>query len=215
MGVATVVPLIAALAVAGRAPEGKRPFVEKLGEATVDWAAGTITAQGGAAADPRLPSVEVARPGAQRRARTAAVVKLRSALSALPLGGGATLAADEVERAVGRARDAAIEYQSNGGAVVQLEIDFGAWARPPDGGAGPAVVVVAVRSMALAAAPVVVSGKTAARTAAARYRSGAPPVEAHAVRATCDASGRVVVDGDVGRDLASTSVLIYVEQVLR
>lgn len=182
----------------------------------MDWVTGTITAEGGAAADFRLPSAEVARPGAERRARAAARAKLRAALAVLPLGGGRTLDADEIERALGQARDAAVEYQSNGGAVVRLEMSFGAWSRPPDGG-GPTepAVVLAVRSMALKAAPAVVVGEKAVFVAAARYRSGVPPADVHALRARSDGKGRLVLEGEAGRDLAGASVLIYVEEVLR
>src|SRR5262245_17940136 len=64
------------------------PLKQTLAGAAVDWEAGTVTASAGAAADLRMPSVDLARPGAQRRAHAGAVAKLRAALASLPLGSG-------------------------------------------------------------------------------------------------------------------------------
>ncbi len=94
---------------------------------TIDWTAGTLGASGGAAADLRMPSVDLARPGALRRARATALARLRAALESLPLGSGRKLDAPRVERALGRARTADVQYQSNGGAVVRLEVSFADW----------------------------------------------------------------------------------------
>src|SRR5579863_4712594 len=82
---------------------------------TVDWRAGTLSASGGAAADLRMPSVDLARPGAERRARAAATAKLRTALGSLPVGAGHKLDPDRIDRALNRARTADVQYQSNGG----------------------------------------------------------------------------------------------------
>ena len=123
---------------------------QTLAGAAVDWEAGTIAATGGAAADLRMPSVDLSRPGAQRRAHAAAVAKLRGALTTLPLGSGNKLTTAEIDRAVGRARDVDVQYQSNGGAIVRVEIRFGDWLETPS---APDGFAVAVASMHLSAAP--------------------------------------------------------------
>src|SRR5690242_17950455 len=69
---------------------------QTLAGAAVDWEAGTIAATAGAAPDLRMPSVDLSRPGAQRRAHAAAVTKLRAALGSLPLGSGNKLTAAEI-----------------------------------------------------------------------------------------------------------------------
>src|ERR1700733_4627179 len=78
---------IATAAVATAEPASPSPLSTDLVEThegvTVDWRAGTLSAAGGAAADLRMPSVDLARPGAERRARAAATAKLRVALGAL------------------------------------------------------------------------------------------------------------------------------------
>src|SRR5262245_46137586 len=75
----------AAVASAGAAPGSALRETRKGVE--IDWSEGTLTASGGAAADLRMPSAELARPGAVRRARSVALAKLRAALAELPLGG--------------------------------------------------------------------------------------------------------------------------------
>ncbi len=128
---------------------------------TVDWRAGTLSATGGAAADIRMPTVDTARPGAVRRATAAASAKLRAALTALPLGGGHKLSADDVSRAVGRLRAVDVQYQSNGGAVVRAEVRFGDWLESPPTTAPAATLVVP--AMRLAASPTVrVGGESCA-----------------------------------------------------
>src|SRR5580704_8494322 len=83
---------IALAAVASAEPASPSPppssadLVDTHEGVAVDWRAGTLSATGGAAADLRMPSVDLARPGAERRARAAAIGKLRGALAALPLG---------------------------------------------------------------------------------------------------------------------------------
>ena len=71
------------------------PLTSTQAGVTVDWMAGTLATGGGAAADLRMPSVDLARPGAERRARAVAEAKLRAALAALPLGGGQSLKGPE------------------------------------------------------------------------------------------------------------------------
>ena len=106
----------------GGAQAAGDPFVQDLKGVTVDWRRGKLTAHGAAAGDWRTPSAEIARAGAERRARSAGRARLMEALRALPLGGGRHLEAAAVERAVGRARTAGVEYQSNGGVDLKLEI---------------------------------------------------------------------------------------------
>ena len=116
-------------------------------------AAGSSQQPGGAAADQRMPSADAARPGAERRARAAARARLAEVLRTLPLGGGRHLDEAAVTRAVERAHMVGVDYQSNGGALIRMEVAFGAWtdsaAEPPatagatshgSGGRGGAVV---------------------------------------------------------------------------
>jgi hypothetical protein len=191
----------------------------------IDWAAGTLTAPGGSAADLRMPSADVARAGAVRRAEAAARTQLGRALADLPLGGGRKLSDAQVTRAVGRARASRTEYQSNGGALVWMTVRFGDWDDPsPEGPAAPAGVLT-VSAAHLAAAPVVRlgDGKDAQETAlgAAVYRVGDPPRDiGHlALAAKVDRAGRLVVDkgkgADLARKLARGTAVIYVGKVLR
>ncbi|MES1204939.1 MAG: hypothetical protein ABUS79_03290, partial [Pseudomonadota bacterium] len=82
---ALAVPICAA---AGRSGDS---FVEEKAGATIDWRRGVVAATGGAAPDHRMPSAEVARPGAERRAQAAARARLAEVLRALPLGVGRRL----------------------------------------------------------------------------------------------------------------------------
>jgi hypothetical protein len=196
------------------------PLRETRGGVTVDWAEGTLASSGGAAADLRMPSADLARPGAVRRARESALAKLRAALAELPLGGGRTLGAPAVERALGRARTGAVDYQSNGGAVAKVTVRFSDWIEgdPPPAGAAPTpVATLVVTSMHLAAAPAVKIGGHEAAIGAAQYRLGAPPAGAGAMRARLERGGRLLVEGDreLGAKLAHGLVVIYVEKVLR
>src|SRR5262245_33219271 len=93
---AAAVVLLAGAAHADRASDALK---QTLAGAAVDWEAGTVSATGGAAADLRMPSVDLSRPGAQRRAHAAAVAKLRAALTTLPLGSGNKLTGPEIDRA--------------------------------------------------------------------------------------------------------------------
>jgi hypothetical protein len=60
---------VTATAAATGAVADSSPLRDARGGVEIDWGEGTVTAQGGAAADLRMPSAELARPGAQRRAR--------------------------------------------------------------------------------------------------------------------------------------------------
>jgi hypothetical protein len=195
------------------------PLTATQGGVTVDWQSGTLVAGGGAAADVRMPSVDLARPGAERRARAVAEAKLRSALAALPLGGGQTLKPAEIDRALARARTVDLQYQSNGGAVVRLQVPFGAWLEfaAPDGKtASPEpIATLAVHTMRLAAAPPAKIGGRDVRVGAATYRVGQAPAAANAVAAKVDHGDRLVLaaDGDLAAKLARGLVVIYVQKV--
>src|SRR5436190_13773130 len=76
LGVAVAVAalLAASLAAAAADADDASPLHDRrAGGVEIDWAEGTLTATGGAAADLRMPSADVARPGAVRRARAAAL----------------------------------------------------------------------------------------------------------------------------------------------
>jgi hypothetical protein len=200
--------------------EPSRLLQDKRGAATIDWAAGTLQAQAGAASDLRMPSADLARPGAERRARAAALDKLRTALTTLPLGSDRTLSAAAIERALGRVRAVAVDYQSNGGVLVRLEVRFSDWlASPPVVAADPAepVATIAVSTAHLAAAPVAKVGKEEVTLGAAIYRVGSPPAAARAISGRSDRAGRLSVAGDaaLAQKLAGAVVLIYLERINR
>jgi len=180
---------------------------------TVDWRAGTLSASGGAAADLRMPSVDLARPGAERRARAAATAKLRTALGALPAGGGHKLDPDRIDRALNRARAADVQYQSNGGAVIRMEVGFADWLEDP---AAPTTALT-VREAHLVAAPRAVVGGQEISLGAATYLVGSPPAGAGARAARVEHSGRLVIEGgaDLAAKLARGVAVIYVQKVLR
>ena len=189
------------------------PLQETRGGVTIDWQAGTLGATGGAAADLRMPSVDLARPGAERRARAAATAKLRVALGALPAGGGHKLDPDRIDRALNKARTTDLQYQSNGGAVVRMEVGFADWLEDP----GAPTTALTVREAHLVAAPRALVGAREISLGAATYRVGQPPADAGARAARVDHSGRLVIDGgvDLAAKLARGVALIYVQKVLR
>ena len=131
------------------------------------------------------------------------------------MGAAGKLTAGEIDRALGRARTADTQLQSNGGAVVRVEVRFGDWLERPVS-ADP-IATFAVPAMRLEAAPAARIGGRDGRIGAALYRLGAPPPEAHAVRARVDAKGRLEVPPDAGSEerLAHGGVMIYVQKVLR
>ena len=187
---------------------------QTLAGAAVDWEVGTISATGGAAADLRMPSVDLSRPGAQRRARAAAVAKLRAALVTLPLGSGNKLTGPEIDRALARARDVDVQYQSNGGAIVRVELRFGDWLEKPAGPDGFAVAVSAIR---LGAAPTARVGKRDVRVGAAVYRVTEAKTVKNVADGKVDTDGRIVLSGDAELPdrLARGQVIIYVAKLQR
>ena len=214
---ALVFASIALAAVASVSPASPSPpsadLVETHEGVTVDWRAGTVSATGGAAADLRMPSVDLARPGAERRARAAATAKLRTALGALPAGGGHKLDPDRIDRALNKARATDVQYQSNGGAVIRMEVGFADWLEDP----GAPTTALVVREAHLAAAPRAVVGDREISLGAATYRVGPAPADAGARAARVDHAGRLVIDGgaDLAAKLARGVALIYVQKVLR
>ncbi len=225
-GLAATPSALTAAGAAGAAGAATPAALEETrGAVSVDWGEGTLTARGGAAADLHMPSADLARPGAERRARAAALARLKQALAELPLGRRAH--ADRRRRrarALGHAQVVDVEYQSNGGAVVRMRVPFGDWlpAEPP---AGP---TFSVGETHLAAAPEIRIGGKEIVTGAARYRLGAPPAGAHAVAIRIDHDGRWLprqkgdkvdkvdkVDKDFTEKLAGAAIVIYVQKVLK
>ena len=233
----SLLALSAAQGADGGAQAAGDPFVQDLKGAVVDWRRGKLSVHGAAAGDWRMPSAEIARAGAERRARSAGRARLTEALRALPLGGGRRLEAAAVERAVGRARTIGVEYQSNGGVDLQLEISFGDWrdgaatpsstpardaAASPATDAGdpsrPPALVLRLVEGPLAAAPVVVVKGKEVELGVARYApTGELPEGTRPVAAKADKKGRLLVDGDaaVVEDLARRDAVIYVHKVVR
>jgi hypothetical protein len=199
---------------AARADRAADALKQTLAGAAVDWEAGTVSATGGAAADLRMPSVDLSRPGAQRRAHAAAVAKLRAALTTLPLGSGNKLTGPEIDRAVARARDVDVQYQSNGGAVVRAEVRFGDWLEKPG---APDGYAVAVSSMHLGAAPTARIGKRDVRVGAAVYRVSDGKGVKNVADGKVDKDGRLVLSGDAQLPdrLARGQVIIYVGKLQR
>lgn len=231
------VVLSAALALAinaSNAVAAPDPLVQEEGGAVVNWRRGVVTAAAGAAPDHRTPSAEVARAGAERRARASARARIGEALRKLPLGGGRKLDDMAVGRALERARVATLEYQSNGGVMLTMEVAFGAWGAPasavakgsgPDGGGaedettpphGPAPTALSLSEGRLGAAPVVVIGGREVEPSAARYATGAPPPGTpRPVKAKLDKQGRLIIEGSAAGEFAARPLLIYVQKVLR
>ena len=202
-------------------------LVRQVGDSEVDWGAGTISARGGAAADLRMPTADIARPGAERRARAAAVAKLRAALLALPLRPGGKLTEKELEAALGRAHPEGVDYQSNGGVLLTMSLAFGDIVPPreapakkgPDAGVEPTrkapEQALAVASMPFELAPRVVAGDKEAALSWAIYRTGAAPAGVDAIAVKRDQSGRLVLpkgEAKALQKLAGAPVVIYLQK---
>ena len=229
---------IAAISSVGSAaaPVGD-PFVEDKSGVTIDWRRGVIEASGGAAADQRMPSADAARPGAERRARVAARARIAEALRVLPMGGGHRLDESSVTRAVGRARLKNIEYQSNGGAVVRMEIAFGDWAQDAstqaipggasdDGGAKAGASPASARAPIalllpeghLAAAPVIVIGGREIALGPVHYvPSSGLPQGVSALTVHSDRQGRLLLEDreSTREQIAGRPATIYLQKILR
>ena len=182
-------------------------FKRTVAGVEVDWSAGTITAQAGAAVDMRMPGPNAARPGAERRARAAAEVKLAAALLELGLERPAKDKTALEQAAVSR-----IEYQSNGGVVLWLSLRF----------ADVAPTKAAARTLKAASAPfefapILAAGGKEVRVASATYLPNFPasacPKDAIPVRR--DEKGRLVLPvaaADAIDSLAGSAVVIYLEK---
>jgi hypothetical protein len=224
---AVVSLLVAFLSAPARAED---KLVRPLGDSEIDWGAGTISARGGAAADLRMPTAEIARPGAERRARAAALGKLRSSLQSLSLRPGGKLSAPELEAALGRAHPGSVEYQSNGGVLLTMSLAFGdivpprekEKAKAGDAGAEPTrkapEQALSVASMPFELAPRLVAGEHEAALSWAVYRTGAPPAGVEAIAVKPDAKGRLVLpkaEAKALQKLAGAPVVIYVQKAPR
>jgi len=181
--------------------------VEAASGVEINWSAGSITAQAGAAADIRMPGPNAARPGAERRARAAAEVKLAAALRELGLDKSSKDKTVLEHAAVSR-----IEYQSNGGVVLWLSLRFSDVAPAK---AGPRSLKIA--SAPFEFAPVLLAGGKEARAASATYLPNLPaagcPKDALLVRR--DDKGRLVLpaaSADVIDSFAGSAVVIYLEK---
>jgi hypothetical protein len=195
-------------------------LIRPLAGAEVDWSAGTVTASAGAAADMRMPSPEAARPGAERRARVAAIEKLRAAVRALPVRGSERLSEKQVEAALGHASTMRIEYQSNGGVVLWVGVSIedlrgNASATTTTTTTATGSVVLAVGAMPLELAPVMVGGAKEIVARRVSYHQGPPPAGAISMRR--DDKGRLVLpkgsESTLDR-LVRGPVVIYLEKVL-
>jgi len=200
-------------------------LVEEVAGGHVDWRAGRVRAGAGSAGDHRLPSPEAARPGAVRRARARAEESLRQVLAHLPV---TQKLADEARGRALAAADQQVEYQSDGGAWVTLEVPFGPWidaaskSSPASDKAASnpwrEPIVIAVPRMRPVAGPVAEDKLRRVVMWRARYREGYPGPEAHALAAVLTEAGslKLVEKGaEWPADLAQREVLIYVKAVPR
>jgi hypothetical protein len=166
----------------------------------------------------RMPSPAAARPGAERRARAAALDKLRAALRALPLRGKQRLGEKQVEAALGHASTTRIEYQSNGGVVLWVGVrftDLVASATTTSTSTTTGLVALAVGAMPLELAPLLVAGAKEIVLGHARYHQGPPPAGAISVRR--DDKGRLLLPSGSETtldQLAGGPVVIYLQRVL-
>jgi hypothetical protein len=204
MGIVRLLPVIVLLLPLLALGKEAGAFKRTVAGVEVDWSAGTLTAEGGSAAEIRMPGPNSARPGAERRARAFAEEKLRSALAIV--GRGKKL--DEKD-ALSRATIARTEYQSDGGVVLWLTLRFSDLAAA----AKPAKVALRVAHMPFEFAPVVASAGGEARLGFATYRPAAD-CPRDAVRGELDGKGRLRVSSLPGGtdSLAGTSVVIYLEK---
>jgi hypothetical protein len=207
MGVARRSPILLLVLTALAQAAEPATFKRTVAGVEVDWSAGSLTAQAGAAADIRMPGPNAARPGAERRARAAAEAKLSAALRELGLD---KLAQDKVR--LEHAAVSRIEYQSNGGVVLWLAIRFAATVPAK---AAPRPLKVA--TMPFEVAPILAAGDKEARVASATYLPNLPasgcPKDVIPVRR--DEKGRLVLpaaSADAIDSFAGSSVVIYLEK---
>lgn len=109
--------------------DGPPPVVEDRAGGTIDWTRGLIIADGAAAADLRARAPDVARVGAERRARERARDALASLAEGVALASGGDVgsaiegdeaAAGRLGAAAERAVEVGIDYASDGSVRVRL-----------------------------------------------------------------------------------------------
>ncbi|HKA91320.1 MAG TPA: hypothetical protein VKE22_26845 [Haliangiales bacterium] len=168
------------------APRHSAGIVEDLGDGViVDWTEGRLAVGAIAPAELRAPNVGVARAGAERVARQWAEARILQAAKRVPAAAGAEL------RRVDRAREADIEYFSDGSTRVELEIRLAAL-HPGEAAAPGAPLVVDARGLALRPALGLTLAAGAARYAGpTTFVTDAPP---GAATATAAQAGVVTVD---------------------
>jgi hypothetical protein len=203
MGIVRRLLLVVLLAAGSAHARESGAWKRMVAGAEVDWNAGTITAEGGAAADLRMPGPNSARPGAERAARAAAAAKLRAALRELGLD------QDAEKGAVEHSTVSCIEYQSNGGAVLWLTAKFSdatvekAAPRP-----------LRVSTVPFRFSPTIAGGGKSVRAASATYHAAADcPTDAILVKRN-DKGHLVLPSAEAGLidSFAGASVVIYVEK---
>jgi hypothetical protein len=196
--------LLVVLLAAGSAPARESSTWKRtVAGAEVDWNAGTITAEGGAAADMRMPGPSSARPGAERAARAAAATKLQAALHELGLDKASE------KNAVEHSTVSRTEYQSNGGVILWLAVKFSDVAV---GKAAPKSLRVSTVPFKLA--PTIAAAGKSVRAVSATYHAAADcPADAIAVKRN-DKGHLVLPSSEAGLidSFASASVVIYVEK---
>ncbi len=197
------------------------PLLRSVGGVSVDWAEGTIRACAGAAADYRMPSAETARPGAQRRAKAAAVAKIRSALPELAWGPHGMPSAEGIEAALARVREETVDYQSNGGVVLTVVLDFSSLTVATNAAEKLDDLILSVSSAPLQLVPTLISQRAQVKVRHAVYRLGAPPVGTKALPAKWNGDGRLTVAPDFpeasvpGASTGGVRLVIYVQKVPR
>lgn len=193
---------------------------DRGGEGAIDWTRGLVISGGAAAADLRARTPEVARVGAERRARARARDALRDLVAQVPLASGRrvgdvaasdTGAAEALERALERAIDVDIDYGTDGSVVVRLGLPLEllrsalGGAAPPPGGAEVSGVLVRAGGvldepalgLALRAGDEIYTGPVVFRRAGARRdpRLGGEVLEAEA-ESVHDGAVAIDLDGD-------------------
>jgi hypothetical protein len=160
------------------APKHSSGIVEDLGDGVLlDWTEGRLAVGAIAPADLRAPNVGIARMGSERIARQWADRRILAAVKKVPAASGA-----EIHK-VDKARDADVEYFSDGSTRVELEIRL---ASLHPGAASAAIAPLVVDARGLSLRPML--GLTLA-AGAARYAgpttfvTAAPPDAARATAA--------------------------------